>query len=359
MLASKAMTKPVFPAPSMLNRSPLLCLALAAVLGAVAGCGDKKENKEKAATQTVAKVNKEEITVHQINYVLAQQRALPPEQAASANRQILERLIDQEMILQKAGEQKLDRDPRVVQQVEAARRDIIVKAYVEKLGTGAPKPAAQEVVAYYEAHPSLFKNRRIYSLQEVNVEATADKVETLKGALSRSKTFADFVAFLKENSYKYGGAEVVRAAEQLPMAELDKFASLNDGQAILNVRPGGVQVINLARSRSQPVTEQQATPAIELFLLNERKRKLVADDLQALRAAAKIEYVGEFAADAARSPYVAPSAPDSTPVIRLAPTLPAPAVNAAPQVDLVRPESAPASMPSGETLDKGLKGLMK
>ncbi len=83
-----------------------------------------------------------------------------------------------------------------------------------------------------------------------------------------------------------------------------------DGQDAFNVRPGGVQILSLAASRSQPLTLAQATPAIEQFLLNERKRKLVADDLAALRAGAKIEYLGDFAADAARSPYKAPPAPD-------------------------------------------------
>ena len=60
----------------------------------------------------------------------------------------------------------------------------------------------------------------------------------------------------------------------------------------------------LAGSRAQPVTQEQATPAIEQFLLNERKRKIIAKDMKAMRDAAKIEYVGKFAegaASAARS----------------------------------------------------------
>ena len=115
-------------------------------------------------------MNKEEITVSQINQVLAQQRALPAAQAASAAGVALERLIDQELALQKASDQKLDREPRVMQQIEAARREIISRAYVEKIGEGAPKPTPAEVSAYYEKHPALFANRRIYNLQEVDIE---------------------------------------------------------------------------------------------------------------------------------------------------------------------------------------------
>jgi hypothetical protein len=40
--------------------------------------------------------------------------------------------------------------------------------------------------------------------------------------------------------------------------------------------------------------------AIEQFLLNERKRKIVEDDLKALRGAAHIEYVGDYVKGAAK-----------------------------------------------------------
>jgi len=336
---------------------PLGTLAMAFVVAAtlLVGCGDK--NKEKAATQTAAKVNKEEITVHQINFLLAQQRGLAPEQAASASRAALERLIDQELALQKADEQKLDRDPRVVQQIEAARREIIARAYLEKIAEGAPKPTPKEVAAYYEAHPALFKERRVYSLQEVVIEAPADQVEGLKKTLASSKTFVDFVNYLKANNIRFAGNEAVRGAEQLPLASVDDFAKMKDGQAVFNVRPNGAQVINLAASRSQPVTLDQATPAIEQFLRNERKRRLLADDMEALRKAAKIEYVGDFAKDAELRPYRPASAPELTPIMTVPPTLPASEVRAASQVDAPPIDTKAASMPSGSTLDKGLKGF--
>jgi len=351
------MTTCLSPARLDPRRRPLgmFAVALAVAATLLVGCGDKKT--EKVAPQTAAKVNKEEITVHQINFVLAQQRGIPPAQAASASRAVLERLIDQELALQKADEQKLDRDPRVVQQIEAARREIIARAYLEKIAEGAPKPTSAEVAAYYEKHPALFKERRVYSLQEVAIEATPEQVETLKKTLAASKTFVDFVNYLKANNIRFAGNEAVRGAEQLPLASVDDFAKMKDGQAVFNVRPNGAQVINLAASRSQPVTLDQATPAIEQFLRNERKRRLLADDMEALRKAAKIEYVGDFAKDAELRPYRPASAPELTPIMTVPPTLPASEVRAASQVDAAPIDTKAASMPSGSTLDKGLKGF--
>jgi EpsD family peptidyl-prolyl cis-trans isomerase len=328
----------------------VLSLSCVALAGLAVGCGDKK--KEKAATQTAAKVNKEEITVHQINFLMP--RAVPPEQAASASRQVLERLIDQELALQKAADLKLDRDPRVIQQIEAAKRDLIARAYVEKIGEGAPKPTPAEVSAYYEAHPALFKERRIYSFQEVSVEAKPEQVDTLKKALGDAKSLVEFVNYLKANNFRFTGNEAVRGAEQLPLASIDQFAKMKDGQAIFNTRPGGVQVISLAASRSQPLTQAQATTAIEQFLLNERKRKLVADDLAALRSTAKIEYLGDFAKDAAEHPYRAASAPELPPVTKLPDTSPAPEVSAAPQIEVAPIGSAAGSMPSNSTIERGV-----
>lgn len=290
-------------------------IALAATLVLLSGCGEKKE---KAATQTAAKVNKEEITVHQINYVLQQQRGLQPEQAEAASKQILERLIDQELAVQKAEDLKFDRDPRVVQQIEAAKREIIARAYVEKTGEAASKPTDAEIKAYYDSKPALFSARRIYSLQEVAIEAKPEQMATLREQLGAATSINDFVEYLKANGYRFSGNQAVRTAEQLPLNLLDTFAKLNDGQAVLLPSAAGAQVVLLAGSRSEPVDEARAKPAIEQFLLNDAKRKLVEADIKALRAAAKIEYEGKFAptpsdaASAAAAPAAAP-APVSVP----------------------------------------------
>jgi EpsD family peptidyl-prolyl cis-trans isomerase len=296
------------PAGGARRWAPVL-LALSAV--ALVACGDKKEGA--IASQTAVKVNKDEITVHQINFVLQQQRNLRPEQADAASKQILERLIDQQLALQKADDLKVDRDPRVVQQLEAARREIVARAYLEKVGEAATKPTSQEVQAYYDEKPALFKERRIYSLQEISVEAKPEQVSTLREQLGKAKNINEFVEYLKANDFRFAGNQAVRTAEQLPLNSLESFARMRDGQAALVPSANGVQVVVLAGSRSQPVSLDQARPAIEQYLTNERRRKLVEEDLKALRAAAQIEYVGKYAEAAASAPATAPVAVPAAP----------------------------------------------
>ncbi len=288
-------------------RVSLLAAVAAAVL--LAACGGDKGEK---ASQTAAKVNKEEITVHQINFVLQRQQGLKPEQAEAASRQVLERLIDQELAVQKAQEQKLDRDPRVVQQIEAAKREIIARAYVERIGESVAKPTNEEIAKYYNDKPALFKDRRIYSLQELQIEAKPEQFEALRAKLSAAKSLGEFVEYLKANDFRFNGNQAVRAAEQLPLASLDNISRLKDGDSMVSPAPNGITVLFLSGSRSQPVDEARARPAIEAFLLNQRKTEVVQKDIKALRESSKVEYVGKFAEAAASAPAAATPAPAPT-----------------------------------------------
>lgn len=304
-------------------------IAVAAVATLLTACGGGKSDK---ASQTAAKVNKEEITVHQINFVLARQQGLKPEQAEVAGRQVLERLIEQELAVQKAQDMKLDRDPRVVQQIEAAKREIIARAFIDKLGENL-KPTPEEVTKYYNEKPALFKDRRIYNLQELVIEAKPEQIPQLRAKLTEAKSMAEFAEFLKTNDYRFAGNQAVRAAEQLPLAGLDMIAKMKDGDSAVTQTPNGITVLFLGGSRSQPVDEARARPLIESFLINQRKSELAQKEIKTLRDAAKVEYVGKFAenrpaAGATPAPALsidasAPGQPPATVVPTAAPAAPA------------------------------------
>lgn len=88
------------------KRFTLSILALSLAIG-LAGCGSKDDKKP--ASQVAAKVNAEEISVHQINFVLSRSGAgnVTPEQAPKVRREVLEKLVDQQLAVEQAIEKSL------------------------------------------------------------------------------------------------------------------------------------------------------------------------------------------------------------------------------------------------------------
>lgn len=269
---------------------------LAAVLVSLSLLACNNDDK-KAASQVAAKVNKDEISVHQVNAVLARAGAanLPPEQIKAASKQALERLIDQQLLAQQALEQKLDRDPRIMQALEAARQEILSRAYLEKVVGGAAKPEPAEIKSYYDHNPALFAQRRLYNFTQVLVpvtdQATAARLQEIMG---KAKNAADLTAALKKEGIKFAAGNVSRSAEQLPLELLPRFHAMKDGQAGVIPAPNSLMYVYLVSSKAQPVNETTAAPLIEKFLANKARQEAAERELKQLRGKAKIEYVGDF-----------------------------------------------------------------
>lgn len=302
------------------------------------GCGDKAEG-EKTATQVVAKVNDDEITVHQLNLELSGLQGASPEQAKQASGQVLKSMVDQQLLVQQALEEKLDRDPQFQQRLEATRRKLLAQAYVEKLTASTAPPTEAEVDAYYAKHPELFSERRIYRLQEISVQVNPGNVEAVKAQLAQGKNLNDFVQWLKAQNIPARATQTTKAAEQLPLEILPRLHALKNGQALtLNV-PGALNILVVADSQTQPMSKEQAQPVIERFLLNSKKRETAEASLKALRDKGQIEYLGDYANLGNKADASAPTA--ATPA---APAAPAPAAAEAPAAD-------------SQAIEKGVSGL--
>ncbi|MEW6514337.1 MAG: EpsD family peptidyl-prolyl cis-trans isomerase [Pseudomonadota bacterium] len=301
-------------------------LALTITLIALSGCGGEDK---KAATQVAAKVDKGEISVHQVNAVLARTPNLPQEQAKAAGRQILDKLIDQEVLVQQAVASKLDRDPKTMQAIENARRDILARSFIEKVSTTVHKPSAEDIKEYYGKHPELFAERRIYNFNEIAIKVTPELLPQLEEQMKKAKSLADVTNWLKAQNVPMAANSTTKAAEQLPLELLPRFHQMKEGQIGVIPTKEAVLIVQLAASKTVPVDEKGATPFIEQFLLNKLRAETVDKEVKALRGKAKVEYMGEFA-QAPATPAEAPK-----PVEAAQPQKPA-------------PDSA---------IDKGLSGL--
>ncbi|MBL8469454.1 EpsD family peptidyl-prolyl cis-trans isomerase [Methyloversatilis discipulorum] len=318
--------------PHHARRSIALTVIAAAILTACGGEGGEK----KTATQVAAKVNGGEVSVHQINQVMQRTNVANPEQAKAASRQVLERLIDQELLVQQAVEKKLDRDPKTLQAIEAARREVLARAYLEQVSGAAAKPTDSEIKDYYSQHPELFAERRIFNLRELAIAAGPDFTPKLEQFMSQPRNLQQIAEWLRSENVRFTANAVTKPAEQLPLEMVKRVHQIKDGQIGVLGTPNGILVIEVAASRSVPVDENAARPVIEQFLLNQRKGELAQSEVKKLRESGKIEYMGEFTAPA---PAAAPVA--------------APAAAAAP---VAAPAAAPVAG-SESAVDKGLSGL--
>lgn len=274
------------------------CVVMALALATLASCG-ARENKP-ATTQVVARVDGDEITVHQINAVLAQNPNLTPEGAASAKREILDRLIDQKVAAQQALRRQLDRSPKFLLAMEASRADILARALLEELARAQPRPSPEETRKYYAAHPELFSQRREFVLESISFAASTETRTELQHRVAKAVSMKAIAEWLKSRNVDFSESQSMRGAEEVPLPMLPWVHAMKDGEIQLIDEGGGrFQVIRLAASRPAPMDEATATPRIQQFLFNRALGEAIDREMKQLKSAARIEFLGEFAADAA------------------------------------------------------------
>lgn len=281
----------------------LLAIAAAALL--VAGCGKSETASDQPASQVAAKVDGAEISVHQINYVMTRSKlnADTPEAAQALRKQVLEKLVDQQVLVQKALEDKMDRTPDVQMAMEAARRDVLADAYLQKASVPGTKADDEQIRKYYTDRPELFSQRRIFQLQEVNYAAAApaEVQAEVKAMVEDGKPLDEVLKTLTARGVEFARQDSQRAAEQISLELLPRLNRLQAGQGAV-IGNGKVMSLVYVKSYQQaPVSREAATPRIAQFLTNQNLSQNVSEVVKNLRSKAKIDYVGDFAtaADAA------------------------------------------------------------
>jgi len=265
---------------------------------ALSACG--RADGQKAASQVAAKVNGGEITLHQINSVIAGSKQIPSEQAKQAAAQTLERIIDQELLVQKALKDKLDRDPQVMQSIEDAKRQILARAYIERAAAGSSTQSWEEIRKFYQDNPALFERRRIYHVHELAVVAPREKLDALKAATAGAKSLQDVAGWLKSQKLVFQDAMSNRPAEQIPLEILPQVSEMREGQIAVIPTSRGASVVQLLQAQEASLSEQQAAPIIEQYLHSRKQLAVAQAEVRRLREQARIEYVGEFEAPRAQ-----------------------------------------------------------
>ncbi len=264
-----------------------------AVLGSLAlsAC-----SKKEVATQVAARVGTDEISVHEINAVLGKFPSDSQMDAAQLRRDVLEKLIDQRLAADQATNNKLDRTPEVVLAIEQAKHEILAQAYMRQVVGRLSKPSVVDANRYYDSHPALFSERRIYNLHELDVEEVGTMEPKLSELVAQGKTLDEISAWLQLNKIVFKSNTATRAADELPLNIIDKLHATRDGGIIAIETPGDdFHIMQIVSSQVAPIDRTTAQPKIEQFLINEQMQEAADGELKRLRTVTKIEYMGDFA----------------------------------------------------------------
>ena len=310
----------------MTHRARIGAVALAAMaVTLLAACGQKKDVAPgDAGSEAVAKVNGDELTAAQLTIALQKQRGMRPDAGEAASKDTLDQLINEQIVAQKAITAKLDKDPKVIAQIEAARRDILARRFIESAVETTAKPADDAVQKFYDGRPTLFAQRKVFTLQRLDIQAPEERRTEVDAHVQSLKTSAELTDWLKAQKLQVTTKQEQDASEQLPPNVLEKLSTMKDGESMVVPSQFGVSALTLVSSASAPKTLADARPAIEQFLANQGRREFLMNLQKTIRDGAKVEYLGRFAAltpaaGGAAVPVPAPALPAASAASTAAP----------------------------------------
>ena len=287
----------------MLNETPLMRGYLAiALFTLTTACSNNTSSTATTAappTQVAARVNRQELTVHEINTLLPTLNLRGHENTEQASQTVLEQIINQTLAQQKALGWQLDQNADVVRQLETTRRGILAQAWADRVLQDLMPPPESEQRRFYDTHPEWFAQRNLYQLQDLWADIKPEEQASWQTWLKQNPNYERVIAKLKSQQIRYATTPILIGSEHLSAAEQAQLANASRGQRVQLARTPertkGLQLWWLIDAQPQPIRWEQAQPLIENKLMQQQRQERLLQEINALRKQADIQYVGAFA----------------------------------------------------------------
>ncbi len=263
------------------------CLLAVLLTATLVACGNQSGGKN---SQSIVRVNDDEITVHQVNFQMQRMQVNEKNKDAVA-KQVISGLVDRQLLVQEALKAELDRNPQVMQALEESRMQLLAKAFLENKVANVAKPTDAEISEYRTKNPALFEHRKLYAIEELTFALDPSLNAELDRLSDAAKTLEEVTAWLDAKQIKYARNKAARAAESIPPGLVTKMSQLNNGDLLFVHGPNGYSVARLLETKSQPIGIAESKPIIQRLLLNEKQKSLAVAEMERLRKASQIVYL--------------------------------------------------------------------
>lgn len=265
-------------------------LTVVAICGLMVACG-KKESAEKNS-QSIVSVNGEDITFLQLNYEL-QRAKVKPEQQTHAEKQIVAKLVDRQILVQASIKDKLDRNPQVLQAIENAKMQILAQSYLENKISSAPKPTDSEINDYRNKHTDFFSNRKVYLMEQLVFTEDANLSNELEALSDKAKTIDEVTKWLNEHQITYALAKETHSSESIPPELYEKISKMAIGDIVFFKTNQRIMVTKMTDIINKPISEADSKPIIERILSAQKRKKIAEAEINLLRSTAVITYINK------------------------------------------------------------------
>jgi peptidyl-prolyl cis-trans isomerase C len=271
----------------MVRNKAKMMAGAAALLVVLGGCS------KKPGGQVVAVVNGEEITQQELNAELQNAHVPAGVDQKKVMPALLQRLVDRALVTQLAKTDGLDKTPVYLAQSRILQENLLANQYAGKIAKTITLPDASAIDAFIASNPSIFSQRKRYTLAQVVFPQPSDPAIIQKLAPAHS---LDAIAALLTSSQ----VQFVRGVGKLDTGAIPpeiaaKIAALPPGEPFLLPDNGRIVASVIQSVEPVPVSPEEAKPAAVNMMRQKSLQEAVGKKLEAARSSAKISYEDGFA----------------------------------------------------------------
>jgi EpsD family peptidyl-prolyl cis-trans isomerase len=262
-------------------------IVLAIVLACLVSSCEKKPGG-----QTVAVVNNEEITASDLNGELNDSNVPAADATKDARAQALERLVDRRLLAEQAKSDGLDKSPEFLNRQRRATEDLLINMLVSRQANTQQVPSAADIAKFEAAHPGMFANREIWTLQQIIYPLPKDAALTAK--ITAAKSLDEIAQALTA-----GGLQFTKGSKQFDSAVLPpniyaQLGKLAPGEPFIAPGPDKAVASVITARQPAPLSPDQQRQVALSQMKRDQIRQLLGQRIKELKAKAKIQYQPGF-----------------------------------------------------------------
>ena len=307
-----------------------LVTPLALVL-ALAGCDQLKKFTGKSPKgQVVATIDGQEVTSIELQNEIGGQLPPDPKVAKAVEQAVLQRIIARDVLANKAHAEKLDQTPDFAVQMARAKRELQVSLLERRMANDVPAPSRDEAEHYVSEHPTMFAQRQLFVVEQIQTVRTLD--QALIKSLAPMKTLEEIETLLVSKGAPHQRTMTIIDGLRVDPRLIEQINKLPAGEPFIVPTQGALTINQVKETRNMAFTGDAAVEYALRAMRSQRAQEAVAKQGKALLTAAndRIKYNDAFKPPppGASAPAAAAPAVGSSPAPAAETGLPAPPANA-------------------------------